>query len=185
MRVLRIAGLALAAVLAAGCTGLPSGVEPVDGFELPRYLGQWYEIARLDHSFERGLSRVTATYTRRPDGGIRVVNRGYDAATGQWREAVGKAYPIGRPGQARLKVSFFGPFYSGYNIIALGPREPDGPDTPYRYALVCGPNRSYLWILARRPRLDAATYGHLIQQAKALAFDTDSLIRVEQTPSGD
>lgn len=185
VRVLRLAGLALTAALGSGCTGLPSGVKPVEGFELPRYLGHWYEIARLDHSFERGLTHVSATYTRRKDGGIRVVNRGYDPAAGKWREAVGKAYPIGQAGQGRLKVSFFGPFYSSYNIIALGPDKPASSGAPYRYAMVCGPNRSYLWILARSPRLDAATYGRLIEKARALAFDTDALIRVDQAVGGD
>jgi len=174
---LRLTLVCLLTLAAAGCTGLPPGVKAVDDFDVHRYLGRWYEIARLDHSFERGLSRVTATYTLRKDDGIRVVNRGYDAAAGEWREAVGKAYLIGKPGQGRLKVSFFGPFYSSYNIIALGGQASQGP---YTYAVVCGPNRSYLWILARRPYLDASTLARLTEQARALAFDTDALIHVDQ-----
>ena len=181
---LRLALVSLLSLAATGCTGLPPGVKAVDDFDVQRYLGRWYEIARLDHSFERGLSRVTATYELRKDGGIRVVNRGYDAAADEWREAVGKAYLIGKPGEARLKVSFFGPFYSGYNIIALGGQ--DGrSEGPYPYAMVCGPNRSYLWILARRPHLDASTLARLTERARALAFDTERLLYVEQAPAAD
>lgn len=177
-----VIGVSLAAMLLAGCTGVPPGVTVVDGFKLDRYLGGWYEIARLDHSFERGLSRVSAHYSRRADGGIRVVNRGYDAASGTWKQAVGKAYFLGASDRGRLKVSFFGPFYSSYNIIALdNARPPAGHDArPYRWALVCGPDRSYLWILARTPHLDAATLGRLLARARALGFDTDRLIFVDQ-----
>lgn len=156
-------------VLLAGCAGIPEGVEPVTDFDLKRYLGRWYEIARLDHPFERGLSNVTATYRLRTDGGIEVVNRGYDEKKGHWREARGRAYPIGDPSVGRLKVSFFGPFYGGYNILALDQKN-------YRYALVCGPDRSHLWILARSRTLSPATLQPLIVQARRLGFDTDRLI---------
>lgn len=166
---------ALATLLLLGaCTGVPGGVEPVSGFELERYLGTWYEIARLDHRFERGLTRVTATYSRRDDGGVTVVNRGYDAAAGEWSEAVGRAYPIGEPGAGRLKVSFFGPFYGGYNIVALDP--------DYRFAMVSGPTRDYLWILARTPSLAAPLLQRLVDQAAALGFPVGSLIYVDQQP---
>ena len=94
----------------SGCTGHPDGVQPVANFDLNRYLGVWYEIARLDHRFERGLSRVSAMYTLRDDGGVDVLNRGFDKSTGKWQEAKGKAYFIGQPTVASLKVSFFGPF---------------------------------------------------------------------------
>jgi apolipoprotein D and lipocalin family protein len=144
--------------LLAGCTGMPENVKVVDGFELDRYLGRWYEIARLDHSFERGLSHVTATYTRREDGGIDVVNRGYDMQKAIWNESIGKAYPLGEPGQGRLKVSFFGPFYGGYNILVLDHQD-------YSYALVAGPDRNFLWLLARQPQLPRATLTRLIGQA--------------------
>jgi apolipoprotein D and lipocalin family protein len=164
---------ALSVALAlAGCTGVPNGVEVVKGFELERYLGTWYEIARLDHSFERGLSRVTAEYQLRDDGGVSVLNRGYDAEAGEWDEADGKAYLSGAPGEGRLKVSFFGPFYGGYNIFALD-------ETHYGYAMVAGPTRSYLWILARSPRLDPSVLERLVARAAALEFPTDELIYVE------
>lgn len=89
-----------------GCTGIPHGIEPVDGIDVNRYLGRWYEIARLDHSFERGLSNVTADYSLRSDGGIDVLNRGYDREKGAWKDAEGKAYFLGEKDVGRLKVSF-------------------------------------------------------------------------------
>ena len=156
----------------AGCTGVPDGVETIDGFALQRYLGTWYEIARLDHRFERGLSRVTASYSLREDGGISVRNRGFDAVRGEWDEAFGKAYFVDAPDKGRLKVSFFGPFYGGYNIIELDKKG-------YEYSMVTGPNRSYLWILARGPRLEEATLDSLVDKAKGLGFSTDELIFVE------
>ena len=163
----------LCAALASGCVGAPPGVEPLTGFEPQRYLGTWYEIARLDHSFERGLTRVSAHYSTRADGGLDVLNRGFDPAKGEWREARGRAYFTGGRDTAALKVSFFGPFYGGYNVIAL-----DRAD--YGYALVCGPDRSYLWILARTPRLDATVRDALVARARELGFDTGKLIYVEQ-----
>ena len=161
----------LAGLLLGGCVGIPQGVEPVTGFELERYLGTWYEIARLDHPFERGLERVTATYTQRQEGGIRVVNRGYHPASGDWREATGKAFLVAGKDVGRLKVSFFGPFYGGYNIIALD-------HTDYRWAMVCGPSRDYLWILAREPTLAEPFYADLVDQAGQLGFATAELIQV-------
>jgi apolipoprotein D and lipocalin family protein len=155
----------------AGCIGMPENVTPVKGFELQRYLGHWYEIARLDHSFERGLEKVQATYSRNPDGSVRVINRGFDPASNRWKEAVGRATFISDSDTGRLKVSFFGPFYGSYNIIALDQRH-------YSYALVCGPDKSYLWILAREPRLEASIQTELISQAKALGFETNRLILV-------
>lgn len=161
----------LASLLLGGCIGLPHGIEPVRNFELERYLGTWYEIARLDHSFERGLTRVTAEYSLREDGGMRVVNRGYNPATGTWKDAVGRAYFVAGPRFGRLRVSFFGPFYGGYNIIALDQEN-------YQWAMVCGPSRDYLWILARSPQLEADVLEPLIGQAGRLGFPATELIRV-------
>jgi apolipoprotein D and lipocalin family protein len=146
-------------------------VQAVEDFELQNYLGTWYEIARLDHRFERGLSSVTATYSLRDDGGVKVVNRGYDADAAEWDEVVGKAYFIGDTDVGRLKVSFFGPFYGAYNVVALDRQD-------YRYSLVVGPNRSYLWILARSPDLDRAIVQRLVDKAEQLGFATDELIFV-------
>ena len=158
-------------VLQSGCSGTPEGVDPVTGFELERYLGRWYEIARLDHRFERGLSDVTATYSLRDDGGVHVVNRGYNIESGEWDEAVGKAYFAGAPNVGHLKVSFFGPFYGGYNVIELD-------KTGYQYSLVAGPDRSYLWILSRTPEMSPDALQDLIRKAEGLGFATSELIFV-------
>ncbi|MEL7449614.1 MAG: lipocalin family protein [Pseudomonadota bacterium] len=154
------------------CTGIPDGMQAVRNFSLDGYLGTWYEIARLDHRFERGLSNVSATYSLRDDGGIKVVNRGFNATDGEWNEAVGKAYPVDEPSVGRLKVSFFGPFYGGYNIIAL-------EQTPSECAMVAGPNRSYLWILCRTTNPDGAQIDALVGTARSLEFAVDELIFVE------
>ena len=156
-----------------GCSSVPKGIAPVASFDLERYLGTWYEIARLDHRFERGLSQVSANYSKRPDGGIDVLNRGYNSETGDWKEATGRAYPLGSPQQGSLKVSFFWPFYAGYHLIELDQKD-------YAYALVCGPDRDYLWILSRTRTLDQAVTAQLIGKAQALGFATSELIFVEQ-----
>lgn len=158
-----------------GCVELPEGITPVGDFELERYLGRWYEIARLDHRFESGLIDISAEYSLRDDGGVRVINRGYNVEYKEWDSAEGKAYFVGRPDVGRLKVSFFGPFYGGYNVIAL-----DKDD--YGYAMVAGPDRSYLWILSRTPTLDKAIVERLVAQAKELGFAVDQLIYAERTP---
>ena len=163
---------ALFLVLQSGCTGSPDGVTVVTGFEIDRYLGTWYEIARLDHSFERGLSAVTANYSLRDDGGVRVVNRGYNEKTGEWDEAIGKAYFVGASNIGQLKVSFFGPFYGGYNIIELD-------ESGYQYSLVAGPDRDYLWILSRTAQMQPDVLQSLINKANELGFATDELIFVE------
>ena len=172
---MRRRALILCAALLAGCVAVPDGIQPVSGFQAERYLGRWYEIARLDHGFERGMSRVTAEYRRRDDGGIDVVNRGYLADTQTWKQADGKAYFVQSPDIGYLKVSFFGPFYGSYVVFELDRQD-------YRYALVAGPDRSYLWLLARSPTLDAATRERLVARAKAAGFDTQKLIFVDQSP---
>jgi len=169
------ATLLLPIVLQSACTGIPDGMQAVTGFELDRYLGTWYEVARLDHSFERGMSNVTANYSMRDDGGVSVVNRGYKVVKGEWDEATGKAYFIGDTDVGQLKVSFFGPFYGGYNVIEL---DKDN----YQYAMVAGPDRSYLWILTRTPNPDPDLIARLISNASTLGFPTDELIYVDHTP---
>lgn len=169
----RATAFLLAGVLLGGCLGMPEGVQPVRGFELQRYLGSWYEIARLDHSFERGLTRVTAEYSLRDDGGVRVVNRGYSTDDSEWREAVGKAYFVEDEDLGYLKVSFFGPFYGSYVVFEL---DQEG----YQYAFISGPDTSYLWLLARTPTVNVAVLQRFIERAQELGFDTDELILVEQ-----
>ena len=165
---------ALGALLFLGaCTAIPEGIHPVEDFDLNRYLGKWYEIARLDHSFERGLERVSAQYSLRDDGGINVINRGYSAAEKSWKEAEGKAYFVRGNNEGYLKVSFFGPFYASYVIFGLD-------KTTYSYAFVTGYNKSYLWLLSRTPTVSDSLVEKFIRDARALGFDTDALIMVEQ-----
>jgi apolipoprotein D and lipocalin family protein len=165
--------LALLLVL-IGCVKIPKGVEPVTGFNLDKYLGKWYEIARLDHPFERGLERVSAEYSLLDGGGVAVLNKGFNKEKGTWSEAKGKAYFVdGRSDRGFLKVSFFGPFYGSYIVVEL-----DKDD--YQYSLVCGPDREYLWILARTPVIEDDVKEKLIGKAKELGFETDKLIWVEQ-----
>lgn len=151
---------------------MPDGVTPVDGFELDRYLGKWHEIARLDHSFERGLSRVTAQYSVREDGGVRVINRGFNAKKGKWQESEGKAYFVEEATLGFLKVSFFGPFYGSYVIFEL-----DKDD--YQYSFVSGPNTSYLWLLSRSPEVSPEVMEQFLTMAKSRGFATEDLIMVE------
>jgi len=175
MRIRRRTLLLLGTLLLGACTGLPDGIEPVRQFDADRYLGKWYEIARLDHSFERGLSRVTAEYSARDDGGIRVINRGYDAEKDTWKEAEGKAYFVRGRDEGYLKVSFFGPFYGAYVVFGLDQEN-------YATSFVSGPDRSYLWLLSRTPTVAPTVLEQFVDQAKALGFATDELIIVDQTP---
>lgn len=156
----------------AGCSSIPPGIQAVRNFDINRYKGTWYEIARLDHSFERGLSNVSATYMLRDDGGIDVLNKGFDKNSGRWKQINGGAYFVKDRTIGRLKVTFFWPFYGGYNVISLDSEN-------YSYALVCGPNRSYLWILAREKTLSRSVMDELIKTAENLGFKTDNLILVE------
>lgn len=159
-------------IILTGCTSLPSGVVPVTGFESQRYIGKWYEVARLDNRFERGLSKVTATYVERTDGGIDVINRGYRSGEVKPKEATGKAYSVGAADVAHLKVSFFGPFYASYVVFHL--------DADYRYAFVSGNNKKYLWLLSRTPTVDQSIKELFLTQATELGFDVNRLIWVQQ-----
>ncbi|WP_038177595.1 lipocalin family protein [Vibrio pacinii] len=156
-----------------GCLGMPQTIQPVKDFNLNNYLGQWYEIARLDHSFERGLSQVTAEYRLRKDGGVSVLNRGYSAATQEWKEAEGKAYFVNNPDEGYLKVSFFGPFYGSYVVFDLEKEN-------YEYAFVSGPNNDYLWLLSRSPSVSADIIERFEELAEQNGFDVEQLIYVEQ-----
>ena len=162
-------------LLSLGCVGTPTGVTPVQGFDVDRYLGRWYEIARLDHSFERGLGRVTADYSIESDGSIRVVNRGYSEKQQNWKEASGRALFVDDTAEGHLKVSFFGPFYSSYVVFELDQEN-------YQYAYVSGPNTKYLWLLARSPDVDEALKEKFSNRAAELGFAVDTLIWVEHQP---
>ena len=166
-------GLVLACLILSGCLGMPKGISPVENFDLDKYLGRWFEIARLDHSFERGLEKVTADYSLRDDGGVAVKNRGFSPADNEWREAIGKAYFVNSPDEGYLKVSFFGPFYGSYVVFDI---DKEG----YQYAFVSGPDLSYLWLLARSPEVSDDVMAAFIDRASALGFDTGNLILVNQ-----
>ena len=165
--------LAGALLVLTGCAGAPEGVEPVTHFDAERYLGRWYEVARLDNRFERGLDNVTATYSSREDGGVRVVNQGINLESGEKSEAIGKAYFRGPRTVGALKVSFFGPFYGGYNVFALDP--------DYQWAMVAGPDRSYLWILSRTPSLPEGIREKLVARAAELGFPVKELYWTRQS----
>lgn len=160
-------------VFLTGCTGIPKGIEPVQNFDSRRYLGKWYEIARLDHSFERGLQQVSAEYTLREDGGIKVLNRGFNTAKNKWEDAEGKAYFVEDSNQGYLKVSFFGPFYGSYVIFDLGKN--------YEYSLITSHNRDFLWLLSRTPTIDETLKKELLAKMESRGFKTQDLIFVDQS----
>lgn len=169
--------LMVALTLLSGCTGLPRGLEVVSGFDARRYEGQWFEIMRLDHRFERGLSHISAEYAILSDGSVRVINKGFDTRTCRWRAIEGRARFLADPATASLAVSFFGPFAGGYHVIEL-----DRVD--YQWAVVSGPTRGYLWILARTPALEPATLERLVSRVRELGFAAEELIRVEHGEVG-
>jgi len=169
---IRILLLLSISLLMTGCVSLPDGVTPVTDFDSQRYVGKWYEIARLDNRFERGLSKVTASYAVRADGGIDVVNRGYKTGEVVPSEAIGKAYSVGAADTAHLKVSFFGPFYASYVVFYL--------DSDYQFAFVSGNSRKYLWLLSRTPAIDESVKELFLNQARSLGFDVSKLVWVEQ-----
>lgn len=154
------------------CVSIPHGAVAVKPFNKQKYLGQWYEIARFDFTFERGLDHVTATYTLNDDKTIRVDNKGYSAEKQKWKQSIGKAKFVGAEDEARLKVSFFGPFYAGYNVIAI--------DENYQYALVAGNNLKYLWLLSRSKTMPQNVKDTYLAKAKNLGYNIDKLIWTKQ-----
>jgi len=164
--------LLMLALALPSCTGTPQGVTPVTPFKLERYLGQWHEIARLDHRFERGLTDVTASYSMRDDGGVNVLNRGFNAADNQWQQAQGKAYFVGDSNTGALKVSFFGPFYGSYNVARLS--------DDYSMALVLGPSLDYAWLLARSKTPAKAQCDAFMQTASELGITANAWIWMQQ-----
>jgi apolipoprotein D and lipocalin family protein len=162
----------LTVVSLLSCSTIPPGAVAVKPFETQRYLGKWYEIARMDFRFERNLINVTADYSMNKNGTIRVVNRGFNEVTREWKQAVGKAKLSGNRDEGRLKVSFFGPFYSGYNVIAL--------DDEYKYALVAGANLKYLWILSREKTIPEEVKKSYLEKARSIGYDPELLIFTPQ-----
>ncbi|MBD1566812.1 lipocalin family protein [Vibrio sp. S12_S33] len=164
--------LMISTLVLSGCLGMPDSVKPVANFELDNYLGKWYEIARLDHSFERGLTQVTAEYNLRRDGGVLVLNSGFSQANNEWQEAEGKAYFVNSDSEGYLKVSFFGPFYGSYVVFELDEKD-------YQYAFISGPNTDYLWLLARTPSVEPEVIEKFIDMSQERGFDTSSIIFVD------
>jgi apolipoprotein D and lipocalin family protein len=161
----------IAFVLLKSCRTIPKNVAAVKPFVVEKYLGRWYEIARFDFKFEKGLNNTTADYSLNEDGTIKIVNRGFDYKRNKWKQSTGKAKFVSAKTEGKLKVSFFGPFYSGYNLIAL--------DADYKYALVCGKNRDYLWILCRETFIPEKIKNDYLQIAKGFGFDVSKLIWIE------
>ncbi|MHB9056068.1 MAG: lipocalin family protein [Paludibacteraceae bacterium] len=153
------------------CSSIPKGVKAVNNFEKDKYLGKWYEIARFDFRFERNMNNTTANYSVNEDGTIKVLNRGYNYKKQEWKEAIGKAKFVENSSMAMLKVSFFGPFYAGYNVIAL--------DKDYQYALISGQNLKYLWILSRQMTIPENIKKEYLKIASDLGFNVENLIWVE------
>lgn len=154
-------------VITACGVDVPKNVVPINNFKADQYLGEWYEIARIDNRFEKNMINVTANYSLRDDDGIKVVNRGFDPDKQEWNESIGKAYFTSSPDVAALKVSFFGPFYGGYNVVKL--------DDDYKVALVAGSSNDYLWILARTPCISEQMKTAYVQKAQEIGYDVTKL----------
>ena len=169
----KLMGLSGLVLMLSGClTAVPGAFQPVANFEAERYTGVWYELYRLNHPFEDGLSHVTATYTLQDDDSL-VENEGM-REDGSMSYIEGRAVFQGEPTVGSLNVSFFGPFYSGYHIIALDQEN-------YDYALIAGGSYDYLWILSRTPTLDQAIVDELLMQAVDGGYDLTELIEVDQS----
>ncbi len=153
------------------CATIPKGAVAVKPFDKEKYLGKWYEIARKDFKFERNLSNTTAEYSLNENGTIKVNNQGYNTIKGEWKQAIGKAKFVGEENTAMLKVSFFGPFYSGYNVLAI--------DDEYKYALIAGESTKYLWILSREVNIPEEIKDKYLKIAKEIGYNTDDLVWVE------
>lgn len=153
------------------CATIPKGAVAVKPFDKEKYLGKWYEIARKDFKFERNLSNTTAEYSLNENGTIKVNNQGYNTIKGEWKQAIGKAKFVGEENTAMLKVSFFGPFYSGYNVLAI--------DDEYKYALIAGESTKYLWILSREVNIPEEIKENYLKIANEIGFYTDDLVWVE------
>lgn len=151
--------------------GIPENATAIQDFDSEQYLGKWYEIARFDFKFEKNLNQVTATYSKNPDGTIKVDNKGYDYIKKEWKQSIGEAKFVNTENEARLKVSFFKPFWSGYNVIDL---------VDYKYALIAGKNLDYLWILSREKTLPDNIKTRFLEKAKSIGYNINELVWVEQ-----
>lgn len=159
----------IAVISLSACTmKVPEGITPVQNFQVERYLGTWYEVARMENRFERGLYNVSATYTQNDNGSVKVENRGYKTSAQAWKSVVGKAKFVGSSDVGHLKVSFFGPFYASYVVYEL--------DEDYGYAFVTGGNKKYLWLLAREPSVSDEVLSRFKQHANDNGYDLDNVV---------
>ena len=165
----KITAVALFALIGlSACVKVPPGITPVSNFDGEKYLGAWYEIARMDNRFERGLYNVTATYSNNPNGTIKVENRGYKLSDAEWKSAIGKAKFVKDTDVGYLKVAFFGPFYASYVVYELG--------EDYDYAFVTGMNKDFLWLLSRTPTVPISLVERFKKQAIADGYDMDNMV---------
>jgi apolipoprotein D and lipocalin family protein len=169
---MKLVRLIIVSLFLASCAGVPESIEPVTDFDLNKYSGKWFEIARLDHRFERGLERVTATYSINEDGSVRVENRGFSTEDKEWKNAQGKAKFAGDNDVGHLKVSFFGPFYGSYIIFDLDKED-------YQYSFVTG-SENTLWFLSRTPKVSSELKDKFIRAAQEAGYNTEELIFVNQ-----
>ncbi|MDP4208041.1 MAG: lipocalin family protein [Bacteroidota bacterium] len=174
MKIRKFIYLLLTGVIMKGlyaCTTIPNGAVAVKPFDKDKYLGKWYEIARIDFKYEKDLNNTTAEYSLNDNGTIRVYNQGYNTKKQEWNQAIGKAKFVGEKNIAMLKVSFFGPFYSGYNVIAI--------DDEYIYALIAGKNLKYLWILSRDTSIPVEIKDKYLKIAQEIGYNTTDLLWVK------
>ncbi len=154
------------------CATIPKGASAIHPFDKSKYLGKWYEIARFDFRFEKDLNNTTAEYSLNENGTIRVENRGFNPKKNTWKKAIGKAKFVGPDSMAMLKVSFFGPFYAGYNVIGLDPE--------YKCALIAGGSLEYLWILSRETTIPDSIKTEFLKKAEAIGYDISKFLWIEQ-----
>ncbi len=152
--------------------GIPGKATAVNNFDSTKYLGKWYEIARLDHKWERDLNNVTAEYSLNDDKTIKVDNKGYNVQKDKWEQSIGKAKFVEKENIGMLKVSFFGPFYSGYNVVSIDP--------DYKYALVAGESLKYMWILSREKTIPENVKTEFLKKAQEIGYKTSDLVWVKQ-----
>src|SRR6187431_2259153 len=158
----------IAIIVFSSCSSIPEGATAVTPFVKEIYLGKWYEIARLDFMFEKDLNNTSAEYSLNDNGTIKVFNRGYNVKKQKWTDATGKAKFVDDDKTGKLKVSFFGPFYSGYNVVAI--------DKDYKYALVAGESLKYLWILSRETSIPENIKLDYLRKAQEIGYDTSELV---------
>lgn len=172
----RILGLGVLAVatlwMVTSCSvKVPENISVVKDFDVKAYEGKWFEIARFDFKHEKDLKNVTANYTLNGDGSIQVVNKGYNYVKNKWEESKGKAKFNGSDKEGALKVSFFGPFYGGYNVVDMEPA--------YENVLIFGENTDYIWILSRNKSIPENVKDKFLKQAKDAGYDLNRLVWTE------